>query len=339
MKRLGLLVSVALLLCLLPLAYTQAADVTGKFTVPAAAPSVTALQIYEDLECTQVAEAMDPQMEYYARATVELISKLKHLKEVKVYIYYDATGNDGEPGSPNPQTCAILTWTAGPPDSWSIDAGGSTTWSIVSDNCRRPVNLDVTSGDWVFAFIPGKVATETDDPADWDGKGTATNKNNKTGAPAYVRDKAMNFYGEVIIASGLIVDWGEVDPGLMFTDDPPNPKTNIEVTYIANGEYNATIRGKDWDGEVNGTDAAVLDEDEQEPPTGANEFALKANDEDVLDSAVWVKKSENNNIRTDNQTVEDGTTVPTNTLWLSLSEEFEPDVYSGAIYYGIANGD
>jgi hypothetical protein len=42
-------------------------------------------------------------------------------------------------------------------------------------------------------------------------------------------------------------------------------------------------------------------------------------------------------LNTGTQTTESGVTVDTNTLWLSLSENFEADVYSGAIYYGISN--
>lgn len=334
MKKVVLLLTVAAVLCLAPLAYTQAAELTGKFTVPAAAPNVTALEIYTDKNCTTPATDMTPQTEYYAKATVELINKLKFLKEVVVYVYYDSEGSDPEdPPSPHPQLCAKLTWTAYP-EGWSIDAGGSVTWAINSDNCSRPSNLEQTTGDWVFAFTPGKVATESVSPADWDGKGIATNKNDRTGDPAYVRDKGMNWYGEVTVATAE-VDWGTVDPGLLFSQDP-NPKTGIQATYIANGGYNATISGTDWDGDLGNT--AYLDEEEVEPPADANEFALKANDTNEYSSAVWVKKSPTtSNIGSGTQTTESGNTVNTNTLWLSLSETFEPDVYSGAIYYGIAN--
>lgn len=336
MKKLSLLICVAVILCLAPLAYTQAAELTGKFTVPAAAPNVTALEIYEDKACTTPATSMTPQTEYYAKATVSLINKLIHLKEVVVYVYYDASGGNPEPpGSGNTQTCAILKWAAPPAEAWSIDSGSPTTWAIVTDNCSRPSNLNVTSGDWIFAFKPGKVATESVSPANWDSKGTATNKNDKTGDAAYARDKGMNWYGEVTVATGE-VDWGEVDAGLLFSDSPPNPQTGISATYIANGGYNSTISGTDWSGDMGNT--AYLDEDEQEPPAGDNEFALKANDDNDIDTAVWVKKSPTtSNIGSGTQTDESGSTVNTNTLWLSLSSTFEPDVYSGAIYYGIAN--
>ncbi len=332
MKRVVLLLTVAVVLCLVPLAYTQAAELTGKFTVPAAAPNVTALEIYTDKNCTTPATDMTPQTEYYAKATVSLINKLKFLKEVVVYVYYDSAGNDPEPpGSSNTQTCAILKWTAAP-EEWSIDSGSPTTWAINSDNCSRPSDLEQTSGDWIFAFTPGKVATESVSPADWDGKGIATNKNDRTGDPAYVRDKGMNWYGEVTVATAE-VDWGTVDPGLLFSQSP-NPQTGIGATYIANGGYNATISGTDWDGDLGNT--AYLDEEEVEPPTGDNEFALKANDTNEYDSAVWVKTT-TSNIGSGTQTTESGNTVNTNTLWLSLSATFEPDVYSGTIYYGIAN--
>jgi hypothetical protein len=104
---------------------------------------------------------MTPQVEYYAKANITQASGLKNLKTVDVYVYYDALGSDPEePGAPDPQTCAQLTWTASP-ESWTIDAGGSVTWSIVQGDCSRPSNLNDTTGNWVFAFVVGKVATET----------------------------------------------------------------------------------------------------------------------------------------------------------------------------------
>ncbi len=328
MKWFSLLVAVALVVCLVPLAYTQAAEVTGKFTVRARAPEVTALEIYTDKACTNPASDMTPQVEYYAKATITQVSGLRHLKTVEVYVFYDAQGNDPDPGSPNPQTCALLRWTADP-EAWTIDAGGSVTWTIVTDNCSRPSNLNENTGDWVFAFVVGKVATETPNQDDWDGMGKATNKNDRTGT-RYVRDKEMNWYGEITVST-LEVDWGEVDPGLRFAD---SEKTGISATYIANGDYATTIRGTDWAGT---SYTATLTEAEAEPPAGDNEFALKANDSANLGTAKWVKKTDVTINDAGVQTNESGVAVNTNTLWLSLSENFEADVYSGAIYYGIAN--
>ncbi len=330
MKWLSILVALVLVFCLVPLAYTQGAEVTGKFTVRPKAPTVDALEIYVDKACTTPATSMTPQVAYYAKATITQASGLRHLKTVEVYVYYDAGGGDGDPGSPHPQTCAKLTWTADP-EGWSIDAGGSATWSIVTADCSRPGNLNLPTGDWVFAFVPGKVATETVSPNDWDGKGIATNKSDRTGEN-YVRDKGMDFYGEVTVATAE-VDWGEVDPGLLFSQSP-NPQTGISATYIANGDYKTTIRGTDWTGAAY---TAFLDEDEVEPPAGDNEFALKANDENTLGTAVYVKKTDVDVDNTGTQTTESGVTVDTNTLWLSLSNNFEADLYQGAIYYGIAN--
>jgi len=327
MKWLSILVALVLVLCLVPLAY--GAEVTGKFTVKPKAPTVNTLEIYTDKGCTTPAASMTPQVEYYAKANITQASGLRHLKTVDVYVYYDASGSDPEPGAPHPQTCAQLTWTASP-ESWTINAGGSVTWSIVRGDCSRPSNLNDTTGDWVFAFVVGKVATETVNPANWDGKGIATNTSDRTGT-YYVRDKGMNFYGEVTVATAL-VDWGEIDPGLMF-ETSPNPKTGIETTYIANGGHLRTIKGTDWAGT---SYTAYLDEDQEEPPTGDNEFALKANYENQYSDAKWVKKSDVT-LSTGGQTTESGVTVDTNTLWLSLSENFEADVYSGAIYYGISN--
>ncbi len=330
MKWLSILVALVLVLCLVPLAYgDEVTGVTGKFTVKAKAPTVNSLEIYTDKACTEVATSMTPQVTYYAKANITQQSGLKYLKTVEVYVYYDASGSNPEPGEPHPQTCALLKWTADP-EGWSIDAGGSVTWSIVPGDCSRPDNLNNTTGDWVFAFVVGKVATETEASDNWDGKGIAANKNDRTGTN-YVRDKGMNFYGEVTVAT-TEVDWGEVDPGLLF-EQSPNPQTGIETTYIANGGHLRTIRGSDWAG---ASYTAYLDEEEAEPPAGDNEFALKANDTNNLGAAKWVKKADVT-VKSGTQTDENGVKVSTNTLWLSLSNNFEADEYSGDIYYGISN--
>jgi len=327
---------IAALLLLAPAAYADEKTTTGSFTASSSAPTVDAIDIYTNIGCTIPAASMDPLTTYYAKATVTSKSKLKHLATVKVTVFYDATGADPvAPVAGNTQTCAILTCTVGPPASWAIDSGGPpTTWQIVGGSCSQPANLELTTGDWIFAFMPGKVATESIAPANWDAQGLATNKSSQSGE-LYVLDKDMNWYGEVTVSTGS-VDWGTVPLGLLF-GDAENPETGITTNYIANGDYEEDIKSTSWTGAVT-LDTVTLDETGGNPPAADSQFALKGNDINELASAVTVQTTYNSIDDSGDITPEGGDDVATNTLWLSLSAAgIAPDTYSGSIYYQIAN--
>jgi len=177
---------------LAPAAYAAEGTTTGSFGAASSAPVVDAIEIYQEFACTNVAASMDPQTTYYAKVTVTSHNKLKHLDEVQVTIFYDSTGGDmNAPVVADTHDCAIITCTVGPPAIWAIDSGGPpTTWSIVTagpDPCTQPADLEATTGDWIFSFIPGKVARENM-INDWDAQGKATNKQPQSGE-LYVRDK------------------------------------------------------------------------------------------------------------------------------------------------------
>jgi hypothetical protein len=324
----------AALLMLAPAAYADEGTTTGQFGAASQAPSVTAIEIYTNPGCTIVADSMDPQTTYYAKVSVTSNNKLKHLDTVEATIFYDATGGDpAAPGTGNTQTCAILTCTVSPVN-WAIDSGAPTTWSIVGGSCSQPADLNATSGDWIFAFIPGKVATENIGAANWDAQGLATNKQAQTGE-AYVRDKDMNWYGEIDVTTAL-VDWGSVPLGLQF-GDAENPETGVSINYIANGDYSEDMRSTNWTGAVT-LDTVTLDETGGNPPSADSQFALQGNDINDLVSAITVQTTYNSIDNTGTQTGEAGDDVNTNTLWLSLSAAgIQPDTYSGSIYYQIAN--
>ena len=301
------------------------------------APTIDAIEIYHTQDCLGPAvTSMDPQTTYYAKVRLTSINELSYLQAVQVTLFYDVAGtNPVAPITTDTQKCAILTCTVGTPPSWTIDAGGPpTTWQIVPLSCSQPVDLDTTTGDWIFAFKPGKVATESVAPADWDAQGKATNKANQSGE-LYCRDKDMNWYGEIDVTTST-VDWGEVPLGLRFTD-APNPKT-VSMLYISNGDYYEDIRSEDW---TDGVETVTLDETGVDPPPLPGTFALKANDINELSSAVIVMSSIYNHTNdTGGLTTEAGITSADNTLWLSLSETgIAPVQYSGEIYYQIANRD
>ena len=303
---------------------------------PASIPTVNAIDIWDNPGCIGPAvTSMDPQTTYYAKVSVSLSNNLVNLQTVQVTLFYNPTGSDNmtAPTTADTQTCAILTCTVGTPPVWIIDSGAPTSWTIETGECVQPP-LNATSGDWIFAFVPGKVATESVAPADWDAQGKAIRSPTQTGE-LYVRDKDMNWYGEIDVTTDL-VDWGEVPLGLRFAD-APNPKT-VSIHYIANGDYYEDIRSEDWTG---GVETVSLDETGNDPPALPGEFGLKANDINDLASAVTVMSSIYNHTNdAGGLTTEDGVDVTTNTLWLSLSETgIAPVQYSGEIYYQIANRD
>jgi hypothetical protein len=307
-------------------------DASVNVTVnPASIPTVTAIEIFEDSACTIVANSMTPQSTYYARVSVNLSTTLDHLQTVMVTLFYDAAGsNPIAPTSGDTHTCAILSCTVGLTPVWTISSGAPTSWTIETAECVQPP-LNATSGNWIFAFKPGKVATESIAPANWDTQGKAIRTPLQTGE-LYVRDKAMNWYGEIIVPAS--VDWGEVPLGLTFEDATYNPETAI-ITYIANGDYYEDIRSSgSWTGSG---ETVALDVTGGNPPP-AGMFALMADNTANLGDALVVTTEYKHINASGSLTTEDGVTVNTNSLWLSLGEtDIAPVTYSGTIYCQIAN--
>jgi hypothetical protein len=323
-------------LLLVPAAY--AAQTTGQFSAKSTPPTIDAIGVYSDSGCTSFVTSsagMTPQTEYWAKVTVTSKNKLSYLQTVQATIYYDSAGTHPAPGGANTQTCAILTWTAAG-DAWSINPTGgypTTTWAIVTGagGCSHETDLTKKTGDWIFAFKPGKVATQSITGTHWDAEGKATNKKPETSAPLYYTAMAMYVFSEVAVTG--TVDWGQVDLGLQYLNSP-NPKVVTKVNYIANGNYNENIKSSaTWTG---GTETVTLNA--SGTPGAESEFALKADDTATFGSAVVVQTTANTIDNTGTITGETGDDVATNNLWLSLSAAgIAPETYSGAIYYEITN--
>jgi PKD repeat protein len=304
------------------------------------APTVDDIQIYEDSDCTVIANSMTPQTIYYVRVGVTVPDgNLTNLQTVMVTLFYDAAGsNPIAPTLGDTQTCAILSCTVGTPPTWTIEPNNNppnpddnTTWVIVSSECVQP-NLNAASGNWKFAFKPGKVATESIAPANWDAQGKALRTPSQTGE-RYVRDKAMNWYGEIDINPPLLVNWGEVPLGLTFEDNSYNPHS-VSIKYIANGNYYEDTKSSDaWTGSG---ETVMLDIVGRNPPP-AGMFALMADNTAYLGDALVVTTEYKHINASGSLTGEDGVTVDANSLWLSLGETgIAPVTYSGNIYYQIA---
>jgi hypothetical protein len=302
-----------------------------------AAPTVN-IEIYTDFGCSNPAFSMTPQTTYYAKVSVTSNNNLSYLQTVQVTLFYNNGSQPDAPTSGNTQSCAILTCTVGTPPTWTIEPNNNlpypptnTTWAIES-SCVQPA-LNQLSGDWIFAFKPGKVATESITPAHWDAQGKATNKSSQTGE-LYIRNKAMNWYGEITINPPLLVDWGEVPLGLKF-EDAPNFKT-VSIKYIANGDYYEDIESSaTWsgDGQTVGLDVTGINN-----PAPPGMFALKADNTAVYGDALVVSTEPKHINASGRLTGEAGVTVDANSLWLSIGEtDIAPVTYSGAIYYQISD--
>ena len=331
-------------LLLTPATYAAEGTTQGSFGAASQPPTVDFIQIFSDSGCTVVANSMDPLTQYWCKVTVTSPNKLKHLNEVKATLFYNNSGNVNmvAPGSADTQTCAILTCAIGTPPGYTqtfsiTPLGGGTTWQL--GTCTPPADLNVTTGDWIFAFTPGKVAHEATGaaapgPDVWDAQGLATNRNSQTGE-LYRRGKYMNCYSEITVTG--TVNWGDVPLGLTFEDATYNPRPatdNISITYIANGDYASDIKSTDW---TSGGETVVLDETGGDPPSSAGQFALEASWHNVPSDNVTVNKTTYTAMYVlGTITPEAGTAFATNKLWLSLSQTgILPGIYSGTIWYQV----
>ncbi len=248
---------------------------------------------------------------------------LADVNKVNVTLFYDAAGNNpSAPGTANVQTCAILTWTRGGSPLWSL-APASTTWQINTGGCSNASDT-LTTGNWVFSFKVGKVATQSPSTDNWDIYAKATDSVSQTG-DNYLRDVEMNWYGEIAVNTGSI-SWGTVSPGCSNETSPV-----VNITYICNGNYAEQVKtSRNW---TSASGNATLN---TTGSPGTGEFSLKADDDDTLEGAVQVLSASYTTFDTGTQTTEAGNVENNNHLWLSLGLDIPLDTYSGTLYFGIA---
>jgi len=317
-----LILATALSLLLAPLALADTGSATGSFSIGNEAPSVTSVGL----------SAMDPQVETNVTVDVTDFNTMGDIDKVEVTLYYSNSGSvdPTPPTLADTQECAILTWERGASPEWSISAGSPTTWAINDTTSSAPSD-SLTSGTWTFEFTPGKVATETTGSAKWFAYAEVTDSKSITddGDSSGV---LMSWRGEITVNTGSVT-WSNVAPGSDF-NAAANEQTGISVNYIANGDYDEKVSASgSW---ADGGLTATLDEDGTF--SGGNEFSLKANDEAVLGTAVFVLTAGNTIDDSGGLTTEAGDTVSANTLWLKLATSFKNGTYAGTITYIIENG-
>ena len=330
MKFMGILMSLALFATLAPVAWAAEDSVSGSFTPANVLPTVTLIEVYDDPGLTSPAASLTPQVYYFLRVTAGDGNTIEDIDQIDVEFFYDASGNDtAAPGSGDPQTCGILTWDKdGGGSEWTIDAGASTTWEILSANCTKPSDMGVASDDWVFVFMAGTVATESVGAADWDFYADAADDSGS--GNLYERDREILWYGG--ISTSASANFGTVNNGTGFADNV-NEVNGVSVTYISNGNYDQQVKSDAiWTGT---TDNATYD------ATGncssAQEFSLMAFITDTFGSVVQVDTTGVSIDNTGTQTSEAGNEVATNTLWLKIALVFVNETYNGNITYIIAD--
>ena len=278
--------------------------------------------------------AMTPQTEYSVTVAVSDADNLSDLTTVLLKVWYDSDGGNPSEGeydsaTANTQTCAIITYTLSG-DTFAIDPSADTTWALGTCTPFDAGEKAATTGDCIFVFTPGKVATETTGIAIWQVAAKATDSVSQTGYNFDATPGAtMNWYGEIVVTP-TSVDFGTLSPG---TDFGASTMQNIsEVIYISNGAYDEQMKSNaSWDSPstLDATGAC----------TNAEEFALKADDTATLGSAVLVNTTGVTIDDSGTITGEGGDTVTTNNLWLKVASSFTSGTYnSGTITYIIADG-
>ncbi len=333
-KITSLILTLAMLLVgLLPSAVASASDTgtsLGSFTISNSAPVVSALEVYTDSGTTNTTTTLTPQVTYYAKVTVSDANTLDDITHITLKIFYDSTGSDPDESTrttANTTGSANITWTKSG-NTTVMTAGAGTTWSV-NDTATVTPTMTASSGDWVFAFKVGKVATESVGAANWDLHARAFDS--LTSGGFYKLDKQVMWYGQIAVSTPT-VDFGSLDPGTGFTDGV-NVYNTVNATWIANGDFDEKVKSSaQWNG---GSNNATLSAN----ATLTKEFALAAWNSDTFASKVVVDTTGVNIYPSPHaQTMVDtGETNLANTLWLKLNAVFPIDTYSGTITYTIAN--
>ncbi len=321
-------VSVLTMVMLTPSGVLAATDtVSGQFLTSQNAPIVT-VTLYNSDGSSEVTD-MTPGTAYDVKVNVTDADGLANLNTVTLKVWYDADGGTPTSGefdaitAGNATTAIIYTWTESS-GSFAFTEESGSSWAEGSSSA--PSSLP---GDFEFKFTVGKIATETTGSANWQiaAKVLDDDPNTTFAYDADTGTNDMNFYSEIVVASGS-VDWGTVASGMDFIEGDPSEENVGSITYIANGTYNKKVSTT-----ANWSTTAILDE--AGSCSNPNEFALKADDTGTLSSAVLVTTA-GATIGSGTITGESGSTDATNGLWLKLASAFAGGSFSGTITYTIS---
>jgi hypothetical protein len=295
--------------------------VSGSFEVNDGSFSVDNVTIWS-MAPAEVTE-MSPHTDFHVKVDITNTSGLDKLSEVKVILFYESDGAytaGDEVGSDAAADHATLIWT--PAGDFVLDGPDSTTWACDNSSSVVPANLYVTNDSFEFHITVGDVATFTATTDTWYAYAIATDVE---GNDDFVTgDLTMAWYGA--IAAGASVGWLAAAPGTDYTQQ------DVSVNYIANGDYVKSARASaTW---TTGAVTATLTDSDT---LGANEFALKADDQNTSEPDGTSRLTdEYESIGSGSQTIEDGDDDDSG-LWLKLGSPFTKGTYTGTIYFQISN--
>ena len=238
---LALVIIVAIGTTVLPAIADTEGSSEGSFELGNAAPSVTAVALYESDESTSASQ-MTPPTEYVVKIDVSDSNTLNDIDQITVVIK-----KDGYSGSDDVHNQATYKWT--PSGGWELVGPTSTGWSLQTS--KTPGDLTVTSDTWWLHFKPSKVATE----ANWDIEVTADD--GTTTDTDSVQDTPMLLYVE-ISAVDASYSFGNVNLGTTENNITEPSDGNIQVTAIANGAYKLESKtNTTWTGQNTSDEATV----------------------------------------------------------------------------------
>ncbi|MFC2045271.1 hypothetical protein ACFLUH_01145 [Chloroflexota bacterium] len=333
-KSLALFIVLALVLSLvLSSVPTMAAEDTSSGTFSNNnPPSIDYVKLYDTETTPAEVSAMTPQVEYNVRVKVTDADALADLTTIVVKVWYDADGGTPTSGeydaiaAGNAQTAIIITYTQGTP-TWELTEEADSSWDL--GTCVEPGDL---SGEFQFKFTAGKVATETATANGWQVAAKVTDDSAETDWDYDAQGSTMAWYGEINVPDSNTVDWGLVNPGMDWAEgDPSEESLGVTVNYISNGAYDEKVKSSaTWTGSATATLSADAG--------AANQFALKADDDDTLTDAVVVDATGVTIDDAGTLTAEAGDDAANNSLWLKLNATFTKAVYTGTLTYIIADG-
>ncbi len=272
--------------------------------------------------------AMDPQTNQTVTVGVQMDTgaTLDELTSVTLKVWYEASPSEPTQETfdsklaTEAKTCAVITWTNG--GTFVLDDDANTSWDLVLGSCVEPT-LSSNTGNFVFVFKPGMVATETTGGALWQ-IAAATSSEYPTSFDWDDEGAAMNLFTDIAVPASI--EWGTVPPGLDFDDSAPSRHALGTITVIANGGYKLNAFSENWDD--GGSNTATLDA----ALDNAQDFALLADVDDLMDGATTLTTSalQVGSNGTITEEVGQGYSVY---LWLALNDTFVSASYGGTITF------
>jgi hypothetical protein len=365
MQRIVILMMVLVLATVntMPVAASDDGPVSSSFSLKVP-PALTGLQVFTDSSLTTVATGLQPTQTYWVKVSVTDNDGLNDLTSLKVVMFYSEAG---EPtistvdwkatyATSLPETLEVLMWDR--ETNAITHTLDGTTW-VVSETAEHPLptadkiapGTTTTSYDFVFQVKIGKVAEETANTNinKWQVAALALDANDYITYSIFSNNSvfglSMDWYGEILLPSSAIIDWGPVKSGLLMSEAAAAEAPSVDgipvtIGYISNGDYSdgvkVTSSNLTWKA---GTSGVTLKTNHL---NAANTFSLKVKKGLPAKLVGAIPVWENSNVAFTSEkgiiTSEEGMQDGNYTVYLGLSNNITyPGTYTGAINFVIAN--